>query len=55
MNVALPTLKPPLKLSGRSEGTFEDLRHEVGHWWAERDEDMCHDSGSSAASQHPSG
>lgn len=51
VNLAHALRKPPLKPTGRSEATF---RCEVGLWHAERDEDICHASGSSASPQHPS-
>lgn len=45
---------PPPEPTGRSEETCEGLRCEVGQWRAERNEDMRHVSGSSAAPKHPS-
>lgn len=40
--------------TGRSEATSQDPGCKVGQQRDERDEDMCHVSGSSAAPQHPS-
>lgn len=51
MNLALGTLKPRLKPTGRSAAAFESLRCNVGQ--AERDEDVRRVPGSSAAADHP--
>lgn len=53
MNLALGTLKPPLKPTGRSAAAFESLRCKVGRRQAERDEDVRRVPGSSAAPDHP--